>query len=776
MCALTKTGIRILSAKYRSILIKCAIINAGAIIGIFGTAPSLAADMTWGGLLLKVGLAHGDDTIIIPNSIISDGAKFDIAKTITLQGENNISLSGNDMYQGLNVVNGGELTLQDIIMQDFTVAITNKEGTTTNLNNIIFANNTTDIQNDGMLNLSGFNNIDTIIGAGTTTIINGWDDTIVNTTLQQDNLINNASLIVSADALKVKNGIINNKSIDLTGGTLVSNISGNGSIQIANDKVINNADIFNNIGNSSELENNGNIGNSQLINFMGSSLVNNNSITTDYLGNAGTVENSGNIEVEGDELKNDLGVLIMNEGSSIIGNIYGGTINSNGTNTVIGSIQDGESMPTNLYLNDGTLNMSGEISVSSTTANGGSLGFIDDNIATANLGNLSLDNTMNISIDAHLAKKEIDTIKLTGISGDATINISDIRILSDGASDSLSLFTETIPENVTGNLTGLSGPVFMYNADYDDGKINFTRTGAHPYLYAPSVVANTTAAMTTQIATLAMDKMDDVVHTQGRSGGDTQSSSNVWVKVMGLNDNVEFNNFENIDSKVMTVTAGYNTNKITCGDCGIVFGAYAGYIGGKQQYTANDIDQDGGYVGLSSALTLGDAFLTATVNGGLLNNKANNMYGTDRFNTRWLGAGLKTGYNFAITDSVVLQPNMYGGYTLVNTQDYTSVSGVKIATNNLNFFEIDPGLKLSAVIADGWTGSIQGKYAIVMDNGANITANDIALQNISTKNYIEYGIGIDKSLTDTFYLGARVNRHDGGRTGWNGSIEFRYKF
>ena len=63
-----------------------------------------------------------------------------------------------------------------------------------------------------------------------------------------------------------------------------------------------------------------------------------------------------------------------------------------------------------------------------------------------------------------------------------------------------------------------------------------------------------------------------------------------------------------------------------------------------------------------------------------------------------------------------------------------------------------------------------------MDNGADITANDIALQNISTKNYIEYGIGIDKSVTDAFYLGAKVNRHDGGRTGWNGSIEFRYKF
>ena len=95
--------------------------------------------------------------------------------------------------------------------------------------------------------------------------------------------------------------------------------------------------------------------------------------------------------------------------------------------------------------------------------------------------------------------------------------------------------------------------MYKYDALYDQttGTIGFTRTEQlNPYIYAPSVVANTTAAMTTQIATLAMDKMDEVVHAQGRSGGDVPTSSNVWVKVMGLNDNVEFKNFENVDVRV----------------------------------------------------------------------------------------------------------------------------------------------------------------------------------------------------------------------------------
>ena len=647
-----------------------------------------------------------------------------------------------------------------------------------------------EISNDGTLNLYDAN-IKQIIGTGTTTI---YSMATMDAGITQDNLIIdgnfNTYLVVSADGLNIKNGIINNGTLELTDGVLTSDVSGNGKIQIASDKVTNHANISNRIGNYSEFVNNGNIENSEFVNFIGSSLVNNNYIKTTFFNNVGIVDNNGKIIADEIENKSVAG-LNMSSGSVIQGNIYGGTINSNGTNTVIGSIQDAEENPVNLCLNSGTLNMSGEISVSSTTADGGSLGLINNNISTANLGNLSLDNNMNISIDAHLANETMDQLNVTSVSGSGNIVISDIKLLSDANDDymELSLFadgtTTDVYNKVSGNLNGLAySSTYKYDALYDSatGMIGFTRYNSgtsddfNPYLYAPSGVANTTAAMTTQIATLAMDKMDDAVYTQGRSGGDTPTSSNVWVKVMGLNDNVEFKNFENIDSKALTVAAGYNTNKITCGDNSVVFGAYAGYIGGKQHYTANDIDQNGGYVGLSSALTLRNAFLTATVNGGLLKNKANNMYGTDEFRTLWLGTGLKAGYNYAITDSVVLQPNVYGGYTLVNTEDYTSVSGAKIATNNLNFFEVDPGLKLSVVIADGWTGSVQGKYAIVMDNGADITANDIALQNISTKNYIEYGIGIDKSVTDAFYLGAKVNRHDGGRTGWNGSIEFRYKF
>ncbi len=641
------------------------------------------------------------------------------------------------------------------------------------------------IFNVGILNINGngtktyngtvnlYTVSDNSIPMGTTNIYGGTVN--ANANIEQDiiNVKSGATLASNTAGVEIKadgtNGnLINDGTINITGAN-----SRFGADHLTNNATINITGA-NSLLETATLTNNGTM---DIVSLLSNSLNNNGNITT-----------SGGIEA----------IIQNNEGGSITFNGDNGKLiilTNSGTVNFNGRLDTGNSVIQLVEKDGGIMNFStnaiestANLPISVFYLNGGSVNIADGRVNTLHINQLNLAGNTNFAIDADLADDgQMDQLKVASVSGNGNIVISDIKLLSDANDDyvELSLFADDntktlLANNVSGNLNGLKySTIYKYDALYnpETGTIGFTRTEQlNPYIYAPSVAAQATANITGQIATLVMDKMDDIIRTQGRSGGDTPSSANAWVKVMGLDDNVEFQDFDTIDSKALTVAGGFNTDKITCGDCGAVFGVYAGYIGGKQQYTDNDTDQDGGYVGLSSALTLGNAFLTATVNGGLLKNKSTNMYGTDEFKTLWLGTGLKTGYNYAINDSVVLQPNVYGGYTLVNTQDYTSVSGVKIANNNLNFFEIDPGLKLSAIIADGWTGSVQGKYAIVMDNGGDITANDIILQNISTKNYFEYGIGIDKSLTDAFYLGAKINRRDGGRTGWNGSIEFKYKF
>ena len=91
---------------------------------------------------------------------------------------------------------------------------------------------------------------------------------------------------------------------------------------------------------------------------------------------------------------------------------------------------------------------------------------------------------------------------------------------------------------------------------------------------------------------------------------------------------------------------------------------------------------------------------------GILKNEAENMYGTDKFDTRWFGLGLKGGYNYALRNSWALQLNVYAGYTYVKSEDYTSKSGIKINRDSLNLLEIDPGFKLSTQFGKDWTMDI----------------------------------------------------------------------
>ena len=94
----------------------------------------------------------------------------------------------------------------------------------------------------------------------------------------------------------------------------------------------------------------------------------------------------------------------------------------------------------------------------------------------------------------------------------------------------------------------------------------------------------------------------------------------------------------------------------------------------------------------------------------------------------------------------------------------------------MSLFEVAPGLKINKDFSNGWNGFAQVRYAFIMDNGGDAKVDSTILPNISTKNYVEYGIGVNKDVNDSWNLSADVNRRDGGRTGWNGSLTIKYNF
>lgn len=429
----------------------------------------------------------------------------------------------------------------------------------------------------------------------------------------------------------------------------------------------------------------------------------------------------------------------------------------------------------------------GKYALNSLNFNGGDLDIRNGSASDIKLAHLTVSQESNLYLDADLANKKIDTLTADTITVNAKLNIAGLNLISDATQEETVVnFTsdEKLLANVdyTGKTSGLKAlsPLYSYDVSYDtaNGDFTFKRVEAYnPTVYASTSSAQTVGFLQQNIANVVFDKITvPQPVSSGRSGGDEPKLQNIWATVIGFDDNVEFDSFNTIDSEMFSVVTGMNSVEKETSLGNAVFGAYAGYLNGEQKYTGNEIKQEGGYIGLTSALTKGNVSLLSMLNTGFIRNESEHSFGTDKYNTYWGGVSAKIGYNYHVSEDITVQPFVYGGYTLVKSEDYTSKSGLRIKSDNLHVFEFAPGIRVDKSFCNGWNGFVQAKYAFVKDKGGDVTVDAVSLPNISTKDYAEYGLGIEKELSDNWNVSASLNRRDGGRQGWNGSIEFKYNF
>ncbi len=434
----------------------------------------------------------------------------------------------------------------------------------------------------------------------------------------------------------------------------------------------------------------------------------------------------------------------------------------------------------------------GNYALNSVNFNGGLLDIANGEVSNIKLSKLSLSKESNIHVDADLANKTMDTLTADTIEANAKLNIAKLNLISDATEETTEInFTqdESLLKqvNYTGATSGLKAlsPVYTYDVAYDNatGDFTFTRGGGaattdyNPAVYGSATTSQTVGFLQQNIANAVFDNLGlQTFKPIGRASGDEPYSNHAWVSLFGADDNVEFDSFETVDSEMMSLAGGFNSDKIKLGDSYVGYGIYAGYLNGEGKYTGNEIDQEGGYIGLSSSLQNGNFVMAGTINGGFIKNEAKHSFGTDKYDTYWTGLSLKTGYDYHVNNSLTIQPNVYAGYSFVNSEDYTSKSGAKIKNDNLHLFEVAPGLKVNQTFANGWNGFAQAKYAFVMDNGGDTNVDSVVLPNISVKDYVEYGLGVEKDIRSDWSLAATINRRDGGRQGWNGSLTVKYNF
>ena len=275
---------------------------------------------------------------------------------------------------------------------------------------------------------------------------------------------------------------------------------------------------------------------------------------------------------------------------------------------------------------------------------------------------------------------------------------------------------------------------------------------------------------------------DGTVFQSGRNGGDILISTDtrpavnsVWINWQHFNDDVKFKGYDELNSDYDLIMFGLAGGEAQWGIGISEWGVFGGYVGGTQDNHFIDIDENGGYIGLYSGYNIQNFNLSLAANAGALYNSAENTYGTDEFANMWAGVAVNATYNITLDDTFTLQPGVYAGYTWIGAADYLSKSGVSIANHNLNSFEIAPSLRAIKNIGRGWFGYIGVKHAFVSGHGGTVIVDGIKYNELDIRNYTEYGIGVEKSI-DRFNVALNLNRRDGGRSGWNGSVTMKYIF
>lgn len=263
---------------------------------------------------------------------------------------------------------------------------------------------------------------------------------------------------------------------------------------------------------------------------------------------------------------------------------------------------------------------------------------------------------------------------------------------------------------------------------------------------------------------------DGTIFQTGRSGGDTTTQMNAWAAAEHFSDTENFKHFNRTDAKNTFAMVGVGGDKTQIGRGDFFLGAFGGYADSRMRNTHIKLDANGGFIGAYATYNHGPIILAGTTTfGKMFNDKIG-----DSFDNIWGGIAATMKYSLAIDQTFTIQPALSASYTWIKTDDF-NILGVNARTKNTHISEFSPEIRAIKQIADGWTGTIGVKHTLRHTTGGEISLAATKLSALDTRNYTEYGIGIEKSF-DNFNIATQISRRDGGRDGWGANIEIKLTF
>lgn len=473
------------------------------------------------------------------------------------------------------------------------------------------------------------------------------------------------------------------------------------------------------------------------------------------------------------------------------------TVNNNNSNTVHNTYFDG----VNYNLNSGMVTfakdeyLNGQGNKNTLNFNGGTLNLANNSVGTIDLAAININSNSNIMLDADLAQETMDKITAGSATAnkDAILNVSEINLLNDATKDKVEINAvdptitlnenDTLASHIATTVTEVAySPIYKYGVGYDPttGNFSFTRGSSQNYNNVnPSVMVGPVAAqlggymgmldtynnafnnmdmrmLNPASVRMAQKQANRYAITEEADGVtykvNETNSGGTWVRPFAAYDSVGLSNGPKVSNMSYGTFIGGDSaiHQFKKGGEGVL-SAHVSYLGSHQSFNGNSIYQNGGNLGLTGTYYKGNFFSGLTVNAGASIADASTRYGNEDFPMLTAGVANKTGYNFEFKDGkFIIQPSLLLSYTFVNTFDYTNAAGVSINGDPLHAFQISPNVRFALNTKNNW----QPYFTVGMNwnimNDSEFTANMATLPDLSMKPYVQYGLGIQKTINDSF--------------------------
>lgn len=698
------------------------------------------------------------------------------------------SITGGAIY------NTNELTISD-------TTINNNTGTTTIKNSNITSNKA-----------QGNDTVNILAGA----IYNNNQLQIIDSSINSNLAIAGENSNVAGGALynlgtetitnsKISNNIAQGEAnTDIKGGAIYNN----GTLELNSSTVSDNTIETNGTGEGGAIYNNTN----GTITIKNSNIANNKISTSAQNSEGGGIYTSGNIIIENSNFENNLTsngekndiynnngtISFTGEGTTnILSGISGtgkitkegtGILNLGGTNNNYNGDFNFEQGTLNLLANSSYFNAQ-----NTTFANNTNFNMQNNQIDNINFGNLTSNGITNFNVDAYISKREMDTISANNFTGNGTLFVRNIALdgVPEAQNITLPFANNTLKSHVKYNPTTISSPIYDYQVRYESssGNFSFTRGDFNPEILSTSV-ATQLGGYLVQLETyknifanydmlmIGPQNLQKGLSLQNKTASNSgqfalspllmpEQRRGIWVKPYTTFENVPLKNSPDVSNVIYgTIVGGDSELKKLKNNWYNTYGAYVSYNGSHQAYQGNSTYSNGGLFGLNTAFYKGKFFSAWTANVGANSAENNNNYGKDNFAMLSAGIAQKTGYNFELLENkLIIQPSVITSYSFINTFDYTTASNVSISTSPLHALHVEPGIKIIGNFKNYIQPYLSVSFAWNLIDHTNFKANDIALNDLSVKPYVQYGVGIQKRWGERFTGFLEGMIRNGGRNG-----------